>query len=1076
MYLTLLDVQKAWQLKDPNLIDYILHLSQQEDSEPENPIRDEALTFGRFIQTIFSYQFREKSPEEQKSYRIETLKRLEADDAEVPLAERLKLHDFLLSLWRDQSPYARTLLQEIIQLIPLRYGAWRALKTIFKEAEANNDYPMLAEIAVRCDIAQNFECEFSSATLVYLRRRAWRYLRQLGQSLPSVYPDAAVSFLSAYPDNTQWDRTWVANHIFYHDSKRYSSSSFGYIRQRGELLKNRAFSETWTRSPEPLLRLLSQARSETSRQFACDALKQDFEVFLRNVEPQWIMQLAALPIQSQHIDSFVVWLLKNASQLEQHQFRQLGLHDTVITLLDSSSSTAQQYAVSYIKAHARDLPLETLLRQAFKNEKTIGTLVQQLLTERDPRKDVSLDAWGTLLQSRMHYKFAASVLHKHFGRKELTPEWFSTLLLSGTENSVQFCEAYLLDLHPIKTLGISYFQNLLDELTNSQSDNLYQAINFAAEQLDKLDVNELTPEFLQRALLNPHLQYITLNYFNSETIKASVLPLDYYKALAYEPDWSQHALIKSIKQSDTPWAKHLSFDENLAETIREWLSDVRQFSPVDIGFEWLMQLVNRSEEEYHNFAIGLMTKAFIPADFASNIASNSAEAAEPEPAASDEKNIDKSIDLEQQSFMFTGKLKTMTRKEAHSIVTDGNGKISSGVTAKLDFLVIGDEGSPMYGNGRKGSKQVKAEGLNNDKDAGIIIISETAFLQKMAGEEREVSADAVQEGCENLWAMATEKPDSPISKFAIQYFRHHHPEICLKLTDRPVDPGAEIPDEFATFERFAPLFQNAHSPLRSLAMDYAHYEFARWAPDSQALSTLCESKYNEVREFVTDSLLEETTAENKRYSIDASLLEPQVVFHFCEAKNNETRQLGMQIIKKYEAFQKPEALFQLSESPDRALRAFVIRILWSLYRRYSTTAHWKPALPVMSSMGKQNQEKLQEKQENLGTGLPQRPKDLPSDTETLRALLNRWLYELPPGRLSKGASGQTLKPLAANVAKCALIDTLRDVAIDDAEFAQVIYPLLNDFTRSRGKMEQSACLVAVTRLQHAHSDLLGAHA
>jgi len=40
----------------------------------------------------------------------------------------------------------------------------------------------------------------------------------------------------------------------------------------------------------------------------------------------------------------------------------------------------------------------------------------------------------------------------------------------------------------------------------------------------------------------------------------------------------------------------------------------------------------------------------------------------------------------------------------------------------------------------------------------------------------------------------------------------------------------------------------------------------------------------------------------------------------------------------------------------------------------------------------------------------------------------------------------------------------------------VVYPLLNDFTRSRGKMEQSACLVAVTRLQHAHADLLEAQA
>ena len=53
----------------------------------------------------------------------------------------------------------------------------------------------------------------------------------------------------------------------------------------------------------------------------------------------------------------------------------------------------------------------------------------------------------------------------------------------------------------------------------------------------------------------------------------------------------------------------------------------------------------------------------------------------------------------------------MTRGEAEAKVTAANGKNSGSVNAKLDYLVIGDEGSPLYGNGRKGSKQVSAEKL-----------------------------------------------------------------------------------------------------------------------------------------------------------------------------------------------------------------------------------------------------------------------------------------------------------------------------------------------------------------------------
>lgn len=64
-----------------------------------------------------------------------------------------------------------------------------------------------------------------------------------------------------------------------------------------------------------------------------------------------------------------------------------------------------------------------------------------------------------------------------------------------------------------------------------------------------------------------------------------------------------------------------------------------------------------------------------------------------------------------------------------------------------------------------------------------------------------------------------------------------------------------------------------------------------------------------------------------------------------------------------------------------------------------------------------------------------------------------------------------LKPLSASQAKKALIETFRDVALDDAEFAQLVLPLFKNFTRSNGLMEQSACLVAVTRLQSAHPAL-----
>lgn len=1061
MPITISDIEKAWALKDLALVNYIVSLASHPDPEPDTPIRAEALTFQTFLNTIFSYSFLQKTPEEQKAWRIEQMTLLEADNAEVPLSERVKLHKIILLLWTDKSAYARHVLLEVIRLVPLVYGPWRALKHIFKAAEGANDYQVLAAIATRCDMALIGQHQFSRATLLYMRRRAWRYLRQLGQTLPAVYPEAATYFLAAYEEDTSWPQTWVANHIFYHETHAYDSVHFGYIPSKTGLLEKRAFKATWQRSPEPLLRLLNMARAEHIRKYACDSLKTDFAVVLRDVDAQWLIDLANLPTRSNAVDNFIVWLLQNSPKLEQQQFRKLGLHTVVLGLLESDDATALNYAIQYAKAHARDLALDELLRLALKPNPELVKLIRQLLSERDARTEIGLAAWSKLLALPTYSDFAAEALRKHFGRKELTPEWFQQLMLES-ETGLKFAKGYLLELHPVKTLGTAYFQDLL---TKVDVDNYqhFEVIQFALQQLEQLDLKELSADFIQAALLNYQLTWKVREWIQNDVIKARQLPLDFYQALAYEPDWYAHPFIQQLRSSGLVWAKNIYFDTGLAEQVRGWLSDVRRFSPADLGFEWLMKLVNREEASYHDFAVKLMIKAYIPADFAPK------ETASPAPSAA-ANDSEKTIDLNGQTFLFTGKLSTMTRGEAEGKVTAAKGKNAGGVTAKLDYLVIGDEGSPLYGNGRKGSKQVSAEKLIAS-GAAIKIISETAFLQMLAGEQREFSADAVIEGCKTLWAMAVDKPDTPISKFAIQYLRYHHPELCLKLTDRPVDPGAEIPDSFATFEQLKPLFNSSNTPLRNMALDYANYEFARWNPSTADLIYLSESKYTEVREFLTKALTEEANMENRRYHLDAGQLPADQVYSFCESRSASTRQLGMQIIQQHEKFQLPEALFQLTESPDRELRGFVVRILWSLYRRYSTTAQWKPSLPVMANLSSVDKAKREEAIKKLGSGLPKHPENLPADKDDLQELLRRWLYEIPPGRMGNECLKTQLKPLSASKAKQALIETFRDVALDDAEFAQLVLPLFKTFTRSNGLMEQNACLVAVTRLHHAHPAL-----
>ena len=71
--------------------------------------------------------------------------------------------------------------------------------------------------------------------------------------------------------------------------------------------------------------------------------------------------------------------------------------------------------------------------------------------------------------------------------------------------------------------------------------------------------------------------------------------------------------------------------------------------------------------------------------------------------------------LEGQTFLFTGTLSKLKRSDAEEMVEQNGGAILSGVSSKLNYLVVGEDA---------GSKLEKAKKINTVK-----IISEDQFLQ-----------------------------------------------------------------------------------------------------------------------------------------------------------------------------------------------------------------------------------------------------------------------------------------------------------------------------------------------------------
>src|SRR5262249_50391764 len=138
----------------------------------------------------------------------------------------------------------------------------------------------------------------------------------------ACYADSAAEVLAWYTNDTRWVRTWIANHIFYHETGKYNRSRFRFYSLPKEILKDRAFADLWRRSPRPLFSLLERARSEQVWNFATSALKTDFRAVLREVEPAWVVRL--VNVGSRTVDEFVVWVLNNVPRFEQAAFRTLG--------------------------------------------------------------------------------------------------------------------------------------------------------------------------------------------------------------------------------------------------------------------------------------------------------------------------------------------------------------------------------------------------------------------------------------------------------------------------------------------------------------------------------------------------------------------------------------------------------------------------------------------------------------------------------------------------------------------------------------------------------------------------------
>src|SRR5262249_49184042 len=144
------------------------------------------------------------------------------------------------------------------------------------------------------------------------------------------------------------------------------------------------------------------------------------------------------------------------------------------------------------------------------------------------------------------------------------------------------------------------------------------------------------------------------------------------------------------------------------------------------------------------------------------------------------------------------------------------------------------------------------------------------------------------------------------------------------------------------------------------------------------------------------------------------------------------RELGMRLIERHPRLKVPEELFRLTESPDRRVRAFVIRELWALYRDRGITPNWKPRVPPQPTVGAAARKAAGEAAAPRGEGPPHRPEKLPTTPEGMKDFCRRILFEVPPTREGGKKPGEEagegirvrVRPLPARKAKLHLVEVM----------------------------------------------------
>jgi len=577
------DLEHAAACRDPQFPQLVIDYVEQDDP-PENqaedapaaavappPLPADAWTLKRLRKAVDPGTLASQPEGEHRHARTAAWAALLGAPFPPP---RLRLGALLIDMYDAGDTAGRAMLKAIFAEARLGFGLWRAFKGIYKRAEANHDAEMFGVLAWRIDALGQTKLrgeEISLRTRIYLKRRAWRFLRELGKAVPEAYPQFAVAVLRQYPRSASFASAWVAGHVWGH--KQLLRLGQGGVSRPSEKMSQWAFPKAWKARPEPLLRLLEDAQADEVCAFAIIGLRTAFADRIATLEPAWLARLGEKTLPSVH--DFVASVLRESPRFPPARLRELGLHELALALLRSPSEAARRYAIEYARAHVPEFSLAQLVELATcPHADTQAFAVERL--ERVRGSELGIDRLIALLGSAGASALARQKFQTSFDASALTAEHFVAL-----------------------SLGNRAQQQLLD--------TLYGKAEPPAPFLVALLEDKRLPGW-QRARVLTRLGKLPAAEIGLPWIRAALERRDLSEAVC---GWLREGKLRG-DDVDVEWLTTVALRPRLRSTAIAVLHDPALVAPHRLDVDWLLAMLRHSDAELSGFAREHLLQHFGP--------------------------------------------------------------------------------------------------------------------------------------------------------------------------------------------------------------------------------------------------------------------------------------------------------------------------------------------------------------------------------------------------------------------------------------------------------------------------------